>query len=50
LPLELILRFSEKADEDLVAFNEKFLNRVSKGYLAIAKINHGNLLFCIFYA
>ena len=50
LPLEMILGFSEKAGEDLIAFNEKFLNRVSKGYLAIAKIKHGNLFFCIFYA
>ena len=44
LPLEVILGFSEKAGEDLIALNEMCLNRVPRGYLAIARINHGDLL------
>ena len=44
LPLEVILGFSEKAGEDLIALNEKCLNRVPRGYFAIARINHGDLL------
>ena len=44
LPLEVILGFSEKAGEDLIALNEMCLNRVPRGYFAIARINHGDLL------
>ncbi|MGE9659041.1 SMI1/KNR4 family protein [Snodgrassella alvi] len=44
LPLEVILGFSEKAGEDLIALNEMCLNRVFSGYFAIARINHGDLL------
>ena len=53
LPLEVILGFSEKAGEDLIALNEMCLNRVFSGYFAIARINHGDLLclhpFGIYY-
>ncbi|WP_174834463.1 SMI1/KNR4 family protein, partial [Snodgrassella sp. ESL0323] len=44
LPLEVILGFSEKAGEDLIALNEMCLKRVPRGYFAIARINHGDLL------
>ena len=53
LPLEVILGFSEKAGEDLIALNEMCLKRVPRGYFAIARINHGDLLclhpFGIYY-
>ena len=44
LPLEVILGFSEKAGEDLIALNEMCLNRIPKNYFAIARVNHGDLL------
>ena len=40
----MILGFSEKAGEDLIALNEMCLKRVPRGYFAIARINHGDLL------
>ncbi|WP_143422329.1 SMI1/KNR4 family protein [Gilliamella apicola] len=49
LPLEVILGFSEKAGEDLIALNEMCLKRVPRGYFAIARINHGDLL-CLGYS
>ncbi|MFQ0993308.1 hypothetical protein, partial [Gilliamella apicola] len=53
LPLEVILGFSEKEGEDLIALNEMCLNRVHRNYFAIARINHGDLLclhpFGIYY-
>ena len=48
LPLEVILGFSEKAGEDLIALNEMCLNRIPKNYFAIVRLNHGNLL-CLGY-
>ena len=44
LPLEVILGFSEKAGEDLIALNKMCLNRIPKNYFAIARVNHGDLL------
>ncbi|WP_216819494.1 MULTISPECIES: SMI1/KNR4 family protein [unclassified Gilliamella] len=44
LSLEVILGFSEKAGEDLIALNKMCLNRIPKNYFAIARVNHGDLL------
>ena len=49
LPLEVILGFSEKAGEDLIALNEMCLNRIPRNYFAIVRLNHGNLL-CLGYS
>lgn len=44
LPLEVILGFSKKEDEDLIAKNYAYLNRIPKNYIAIATVNYGDLL------
>ncbi|NUF79772.1 SMI1/KNR4 family protein [Snodgrassella sp. ESL0323] len=44
LPLEVILGFSKKEDEDLIATNYGYLNRIPKKHIAIATVNYGDLL------
>ena len=44
LPLEIILGFSKEDIEDLLATNDKYLNRIPENYLAIATINYGDLI------
>ncbi|NUF09150.1 SMI1/KNR4 family protein [Snodgrassella sp. ESL0324] len=44
LPLEVILGFSKKEDEDLIATNYAYLNRIPEKHIAIATVNYGDLL------
>ena len=44
LPLEVILGFSKKEDEDLIATNYGYLNRIPEKHIAIATVNYGDLL------
>ena len=44
LPLEVILGFSKKEDEDLIAKNYAYLNRIPEKHIAIATVNYGDLL------
>lgn len=44
LPLEVILGFSKKDSEDLLATNDQYLNRIPENYFAVATLNYGDLL------